>query len=36
MYKEDSALNNPQWLICHKTKANQTIKVNLDIGRHNG
>ena len=19
MYKEDLALNNPQWLICHKT-----------------
>ena len=24
MYKEDLALNNLQWLICHKTKANQT------------
>ena len=23
MYKEDLALNNLQWLICHKTKANQ-------------
>ena len=22
MYKEDSALNNPQRLICHKTKPN--------------
>ena len=24
MYKEDLALNNLQWLTCHKTKANQT------------
>ena len=24
MYKEDLALNNQQWLICHKTKPNQT------------
>ena len=24
MYKNDLALNNPQWLICHKTKPNQT------------
>ena len=24
MYKEDLALNNLQWLICHKTKPNQT------------
>ena len=23
MYKEDLALNNPQWLICHKTQQNQ-------------
>ena len=23
MYKGDLALNNPQWLICHKTKPNQ-------------
>ena len=22
MYKEDLALNNQQWLICHKTKPN--------------
>ena len=22
MYKEDLALNNLQWLICHKTKPN--------------
>ena len=25
MYKEDLALNNLQWLICHKTKPNQTL-----------
>ena len=25
MYKEDLALSNPQWLICHKTKPNQII-----------
>ena len=25
MYKEDLALNNQQWLICHKTKLNQTV-----------
>ena len=24
MYKEDLALNNLQWLICHKSKAKQT------------
>ena len=23
-YQEDLALNNLQWLICHKTKLNQT------------
>ena len=25
MYKEDLALNNLQWLICHKIKPNQTM-----------
>ena len=25
MYKEDLALNNFQWFICHKTKPNQII-----------
>ena len=25
MYKPDLALNNQQWLICHKSKPNQTI-----------
>ena len=24
MYKKDLALNNLRWLICHKTKLNQT------------
>ena len=24
MYEEDLALNNQQWLICRKTKPNQT------------
>ena len=24
MYKENSALNNLQWLICHKTKPNKS------------
>ena len=25
MYKKDLALNNLQWMICHKTKPNQTV-----------
>ena len=25
MYKQYLALNNPQWLICHKTKPNKVI-----------
>ena len=25
MYKQDLVLNNLQWLICHKTKPNQTL-----------
>ena len=25
MYEEDLALNNLQWLICHKTQPNQII-----------
>ena len=25
MYKKDWALNNLQWLICHKTKPNKTL-----------
>ena len=25
MYKQDLALNNLHWLICHKTQPNQTI-----------
>ena len=31
MYKEDVALNNLQWLICHKTKPNQTKSYIFDI-----
>ena len=27
MYKKDLALNNLQWLICHKTKPNQFIYI---------
>ena len=27
MYKKDLALNDPQWLICHKTKPNQIIYI---------
>ena len=27
MYKEDLALNNLQWLICHKKKPNQIIYI---------
>ena len=28
MYEEDMALNNLQWLICHKTQPNQIIYIN--------
>ena len=31
MYKPDLALNNPQWLICHKTKPNPQEGVNNDM-----
>ena len=27
MYKEDLALNNQQWLICHQTKPNQMLYI---------
>ena len=27
MYKENLALNNLQWLICHKTQPNQIIDI---------
>ena len=27
MYKEDLALNNLQWLICHKTKPTKPTKL---------
>ena len=33
MYNEDLALNNLQWLICHKTKLNQT-KPFLQLKQH--
>ena len=29
MYKKDFALNNLQWLICHKTTPNQTKSIPL-------
>ena len=28
MYEEDLALNNPQWLICHKTQQDQIIYIS--------
>ena len=31
MYKEDLALNNLQWLICHKTQPNQKLKPSMSI-----
>ena len=27
MYKDDLALNNLQWLICHKTHSNQILYI---------
>ena len=27
MYKEDLALNNQKWLICHKTQTNQILYI---------
>ena len=27
MYKEDLALNNQQWLMCHKTQPNQILYI---------
>ena len=40
MYEEDFALNNQQWLICHKTKPNQILYIQLymykeDLGLNN-
>ena len=29
MDKHDSTLNNQEWLICHKTKSNQTRQIEL-------
>ena len=31
MYKQDLALDNQQWLICHKTKPNRNNKVLLSL-----
>ena len=32
MYKEELALNNLEWLICHKTQPNQIIYIfNVDV-----
>ena len=35
MYKEDLVLNNLQWLICHKTKPNQTMNLTTQIVKEN-
>ena len=32
MYRDDLALNNRQWLICHKTQTNQTKPLILHAG----
>ena len=31
MYKEDVALNNLQWLICHNSQPNQIIYINIYV-----
>ena len=33
MYQLDLGLNNLQWLICYKTKANTVTATNLSMGR---
>ena len=33
MYEEDLALNNLQWLICHKTQPNQILHI-CTIGKY--
>ena len=33
MYKEDLALNNLQWLTCHKTQPNQMDRLIDQVGR---
>ena len=33
MYKEDLALNNLQWLICHKTKPTKSYIFNIFVER---
>ena len=34
MYKEDLALNNPQWLICHKNQQNVFGCFHLAFAKH--
>ena len=34
MYKEDKALNNLQWLICHKTKPINSVYIYIYIYIH--
>ena len=34
MYKEELVLNNPQYLICHKTQSNQTVCWILSTLKH--
>ena len=34
MYKMDLALNDQQWLTCHKTKPNQTRRKNYEFKQH--
>ena len=36
MYKKDLAFNNQQWLICHKTKPNQTKYCAYGVQSSNG
>ena len=36
MYKQDLALNNLQWLICHKTQPNQTKSIMFTFGGARG
>ena len=33
LYKQDLALNNPQWLISHKTHLNQTNMLTTNLGQ---
>ncbi len=31
MYKEDLTLNNPQWLMCHNKKSNQSVNLRTSV-----